>query len=82
MISLDEVVDDDDDDDDEDKEKGYVAPSALISKILFGDIDIELPSQVQIVRIFTSSTFTGTNYICVCKESLETYFEFTTLLRP
>ena len=33
-----------------------------VASLLMGKIDIKIPSQVRLVRIFTSSTFTGINY--------------------
>ncbi len=31
----------------------------MVGSIINGNIDIEVPSQIRLVRIFTSSTFTG-----------------------
>ena len=37
----------------------------VIEKIIKGNVDIEIPSQVKLVRIFTSSTFTGRLFLTI-----------------
>ena len=39
----------------------------VIEKIIKGNVDIEIPSQVKLVRIFTSSTFTGNFSLTIVK---------------
>ena len=41
------------------KTDGASAENEVTTKALAGDIDMECPSPAKIVRIFTSSTFTG-----------------------
>ena len=38
---------------------GAISVKEVAEKIIQGNVDIEVPSQVKLVRIFTSSTFTG-----------------------
>ena len=57
----------DDDEDQEDEEKETKASAFIVNyseqlqKALMGDLDNDFPENVKVVRIFTSSTFTG-NY--------------------
>jgi len=60
-----EQEDDDEDQEDEEKEtkaSAFIANySEQLHKALMGDLDNNFPENVKVVRIFTSSTFTG-NY--------------------
>lgn len=47
------------DNSDDEEEKENIAPNEFVEHMLNGDINLELPPLVRIVRIFTSSTFTG-----------------------
>ena len=44
--------------------------SEIVSDIIMGNLEIEVPSQVRLVRIFTSSTFTGTLSLAFRLESI------------
>lgn len=48
------------DNSDDEEEKENIAPNEFVEHMLNGDINLELPPLVRIVRIFTSSTFTDT----------------------
>ena len=63
-----ESAEDDEEEGEEDEEEDEVDDSWWVStagmeettkRIIEGNIDMEIPSQIKIVRIFTSSTFTG-----------------------
>ena len=64
----DEEEDEEDEDEEEEDEVddswwvGTADMEETTRRIIEGSIDMEIPSQVKIVRIFTSSTFTGMNY--------------------
>ena len=64
--------DEEENEEDEDEEEDEVDDSLWVGtadmgettrRIIEGNIDMEIPSQVKIVRIFTSSTFTGMNWL-------------------
>ena len=68
----DEEEDDDDDNSEEEDDKKTKASNVLanysekLQKALVGNLDGDFPENVKVVRIFTSSTFTG-KYIKYCK---------------
>ena len=56
---------DEDEEEDEVDDSWWVGAAGMketARMIIEGNIDMEIPSQVKIVRIFTSSTFTGMNW--------------------
>ena len=53
---------DEDEEDDEVDDSWWVSTAGMketTKRIIEGNFDMEIPSQIKIVRIFTSSTFTG-----------------------